>query len=103
MGLSKHLPHVPTLLLAQRSKKDICSPVVVFFPCLLIFRGDCLLKKEWWEFPGDPVITTPCFHCRGHGFNPWETKILQATWHAKTKTMFHSTFLSDPQATGINK
>ena len=23
------------------------------------------------DFPGSPVVKTPCFHCRGHGFNPW--------------------------------
>lgn len=24
-----------------------------------------------WEFPGGPVVVTPCFHCRGCGFHPW--------------------------------
>ena len=28
-------------------------------------------NKCWWDFPGGPVVKTPCFHCRGHGFNPW--------------------------------
>ena len=23
------------------------------------------------DFPGVPVVTLPCFHCRGNGFNPW--------------------------------
>ena len=23
------------------------------------------------EFPGGPVVRTPRFHCRGHGFDPW--------------------------------
>ena len=23
------------------------------------------------DFPGGPLVKTPCFHCRGHGFNPW--------------------------------
>ena len=27
-----------------------------------------------WDFPGGPVVKTPCFHCRGHGFNPWSGK-----------------------------
>ena len=22
------------------------------------------------DFPGHSVVKTPCFHCRGHGFNP---------------------------------
>uniref|UniRef100_A0A4W2I0J8 Apolipoprotein E n=1 Tax=Bos indicus x Bos taurus TaxID=30522 RepID=A0A4W2I0J8_BOBOX len=30
------------------------------------------------EFPGGPVVRTPCFHCHGPGCNPWlGTKILQ--------------------------
>ena len=23
------------------------------------------------EFPGGPEVRTPCFQCRGHGFDPW--------------------------------
>ena len=23
------------------------------------------------EFPGGPVVRTPCFYCRGLGFDPW--------------------------------
>ena len=23
------------------------------------------------DFPGGPVVKTPCFHCRGHWFDPW--------------------------------
>ena len=23
------------------------------------------------DFPRGPVVKTPNFHCRGHGFNPW--------------------------------
>ena len=26
------------------------------------------------EFPGSPVVRTPCFHCRGPGFDPWSGK-----------------------------
>ena len=24
-----------------------------------------------WDFPGGPVVGTLCFHCMGHGFDPW--------------------------------
>ena len=24
-----------------------------------------------WDFPGSPVVKTPCFQCRGCGFDPW--------------------------------
>ena len=23
------------------------------------------------DFPGDPVVKTPRFHCKGHGFDAW--------------------------------
>ena len=26
---------------------------------------------EHWDFPGDPVVKTPHFQCRGCRFNPW--------------------------------
>ena len=28
-------------------------------------------SKYLWEFPGRPVVRTPCSHCRGPRFNPW--------------------------------
>ena len=31
--------------------------------------GPILEKKK--EFPGSPVVKTPCSQSRGHGFNPW--------------------------------
>ena len=29
----------------------------------------CIRKGR--GFPGSPVVKTPCFHYRGHGFYPW--------------------------------
>lgn len=29
-----------------------------------------VLKERERHFPGRPVVKTPCFHCRGHGFHP---------------------------------
>ena len=29
------------------------------------------LKINIKDFPGRQVVKTPCFQCRGHGFNPW--------------------------------
>ena len=35
------------------------------------------LKARWRDFSGGPAAL--CFHCRGHGFDPWvRTKILPA-------------------------
>lgn len=27
-------------------------------------------KQAGWDFPGGPLVKTPCFHCKGHGFIP---------------------------------
>ena len=29
------------------------------------------LNMSSWDVPGDPVVKTPCFHCRRRRFNPW--------------------------------
>ena len=32
-----------------------------------------LLYLKWitWDFPGGPVVKTPCSQCRGPRFHPW--------------------------------
>ena len=38
------------------------------------------------DFPGGPVVKTPCFHCSGHSLDPWlRTKIPHADDVAKRK------------------
>ena len=38
------------------------------------------------EFPGGPMVKTPCFHCRWHKFYPWSgSKIPLAAWHGQKK------------------
>ena len=32
---------------------------------------DMNIKTMMRDFPGDPVVKTLCFYCRGHGFDPW--------------------------------
>ena len=27
-------------------------------------------KNKCWDFPGGPLVKTPCFQCRRHGFDP---------------------------------
>ena len=27
--------------------------------------------KSKWDFPENPVVKTPYFHCRGHSLSPW--------------------------------
>ena len=31
-----------------------------------------IYQEGWpWDFPGGPVVKTPCFPCRGREFDPW--------------------------------
>ena len=33
---------------------------------------NCIKKpNQTRDFPGGPVVKTPCFQCRGHEFDPW--------------------------------
>ena len=67
---------------ASRPQQKIISyPVkrLTFFRSVLPKLLSCacespavLVKKiASWDFPGGPGVRTPCFHCRGHGSNPW--------------------------------
>ena len=41
-------------------------------------------KKNNREFLDSPVVSTPCFHCHGPGFDPdWGTKTPQGVWPKK--------------------
>ena len=37
----------------------------------MLFLKLPLRSNMRWEFCGTPMFRTPCFHFRGHGFNPW--------------------------------
>ena len=28
-------------------------------------------NSKFGELPSGPVVRAPCFHCMGHGFDPW--------------------------------
>ena len=38
-----------------------------------------------WEFPGSPVVKTPCFHCRGLGSIPGQVPASGMAWPGKKK------------------
>ena len=38
---------------------------------LTLVRMAIIKKSTNRDFPGGPVVKTPSFQCRGHGFNPW--------------------------------
>ena len=44
------------------------------------------------DFPGGPVVKTPCFQCRGHMFNLWSGKIPHAAWCSQKKKKKSSLF-----------
>ena len=35
------------------------------------YINQLILKGSWRDFPGGPVVKSPCFQCRGWGFDPW--------------------------------
>ena len=44
------------------------------------------LRSSKARLPWRSMVKTPCFHCRGSGFNPWlGTKIPHTTWYSKKK------------------
>ena len=50
-------------------------------------QGSTLLTD--FRLPGGPVVRTPCFQCKGHGFDPWSGKF-HMTWDAATHTHTHT-------------
>ena len=43
-------------------------------------------KSDFWEFPGGPVVSAPCFLCRGsRSIHSRGTKILHATLYSQKK------------------
>ena len=50
----------------------ILSPVFLFFMWRMYSVIACSVKiYHLWKVPGSPVIETPHFQCRRHGFDPW--------------------------------
>ena len=45
------------------------------------------MRKKWkGDFPGSPVVMTPCFQCRGMSSIPGQgTKIPHYSWHGQKK------------------
>ena len=45
-----------------------------------------LIRKQWpWDFPGGPLVKTPCFHYRRQGFDPWPGKFHMLCGMAKKR------------------
>ena len=54
--------------------------------CLLGISNTACSKLNSGDLPGGPVVKTPCFHCRGRGFNPWSGIPTCCTVQPKTKS-----------------
>ena len=53
------------------------------------------------DFLGSPVVKTPCFQCRGQGFNPWSGNYdptYRAVWPKKKKSFWYCLI---PESKGI--
>ena len=73
-----------------REGRGFSQSVPVLLWCRLLSHKSYLAKPQeengtkqnihlWRDFPGGPVVGTPCFHYRGHGFYPsWGTRIPNA-------------------------
>lgn len=60
---------------------------IIFWKCVSdpIFHHS---KPSHGEFPGDPVVRTPCCHCQGPEFKPWlrnKDPISHTTWPKQNK------------------
>ena len=56
-----------------------------------------ILKNNSGDFPGSPVVKTLCFHCTGHGFDPWsenEDPTCHEVWSKKKKNNSASEILN---------
>ena len=55
----------------------VCTYVTFSEQPSLTSQGELAQNRAWHrsaqgtDFPGSPVVGTPCFHCRGQGFDPW--------------------------------
>ena len=60
--------HVPPF-----SNKYVVTPILLHTYLYTQFKKNQYNAKieTHRDFPGGPGVKTPCFQCRGHGFNPW--------------------------------
>ena len=85
-GTRSHMPQLKIIHAAMKTKRscnlqlrpdaaiyryiDICH----IYPCVYIYTHTHIWHN--WDFPGSPVVKILCFHCRGHGSNPWSGQSL---------------------------
>ena len=50
--------------------------------CWIVF-----LNSNYWEFPGSPVVRTPCFHCQEHEFWSLVRKLRSSKMHMHSEAI----------------
>ena len=55
----------------EHSKPPVTCPREMEFQELPDREFNIIVLERLRDFPGGPVVKTPCFHFRGHGFDPW--------------------------------
>ena len=52
-------------------KRMTCNISVCLIRIIIIITIFQIRKLKHMDFPGGPVVKTPHFQSKGHGFNPW--------------------------------
>ena len=50
---------------------NTCKSMADSFQCMTKPTTIKKIKTAALDFPGGPIVKTPCFQRREHGFNPW--------------------------------
>ena len=67
-----HLSHKSLVLwLYSLCPSGWCFPGILPQASALTLQSSLRIKPRLGNFLGSPVVKTPCFQCRGHGFDPW--------------------------------
>ena len=63
--------HVKILMTFSKEIEKLILKVIWNHKMPRIAKASRRKKNKVEDFPGSPVVKTPPFHCRGHGFDPW--------------------------------
>ena len=66
-----HIGKSCVIWLANEDREEALSILLLkVFNNLLLWYHCPLSQVHSQDFPGGPVVKTPCFQCQGHGFDP---------------------------------
>ena len=69
-------PETIKLLEETKGVRSLTLGLAIFFGYISSGKGNKIKNKrmrlhQCRDLPGNPVVKTPRFHCRGHRFDPW--------------------------------